>query len=225
MAQRWVDLLFAHWPVPLDVLRARVPASLSLDAFDGTAWVSCAPFRITHLRPRGVPPLPWVSSFPELNVRTYVTRNDKPGVYFFSLDAGNPLAVAGARAFYHLPYFNASMRVRSFADGAVDYHSRRRGATAEFRAAYRSTGERVRADPGSLEHWLTERYCLYAVDARERAYRADIHHLPWPLERATVDIAANTVPDAAGLAVRGPPRLPAFSPSIDVLVWWPERLP
>src|SRR5919204_5477516 len=111
MAQRWSHLLFAHWPVDIDALRAIVPPSLPLDTFDGAAWLSIVPFYLSHLRPRWLPALPWVSAFPELNVRTYVTLGGKPGIYFFSLDAGSPLAVAGARAIYRLPYFRASMTV------------------------------------------------------------------------------------------------------------------
>jgi uncharacterized protein YqjF (DUF2071 family) len=226
MAQRWNRLLFAHWPVQLDVLRPLVPPPLVLDLYAGTAWVSITPFYLSHLRPRGLPPLPWASEFPELNVRTYVTVGGKPGVYFFSLDAGSAVAVSAARALYHLPYFRASMSAEEASDGSVHYRSNRThsGApAAEFDAHYRSTGAVFESKPGTLDHWLTERYCLYAVD-RGAAYRAEIHHIPWPLQPAEAEIGRNTMAEAAGLTLAPqPPRL-SFTTRLDVVVWLPERL-
>src|SRR4029450_6385677 len=141
MAQTWHDLLFAHWPLPVDDVRRVVPAVLPLDTFDGQAWIGVVPFRMTGVRPRAVPPLPWLSAFPELNVRTYVTLDGKPGVYFFSLDAGNRLAVVTARLTYFLPYFHAHMAVTH--DGeAIRYSSYRihHGApSADFIARYGPT--------------------------------------------------------------------------------------
>src|SRR5439155_18401015 len=142
--------------------------SLALDVFDGTAWLSITPFFLSDLRPRALPALPWLSCFPELNVRTYVTRDGKPGVYFSSLDAGSVFAVAAARATYHLPYFRAAMTVTRTPDGAIEYDSRRRhrdAPSAEFSGRYRPTGAASRSTPGTLDHFLTERYCLYAVDS------------------------------------------------------------
>ena len=227
MAQRWNDLLFAHWPVPIERLRLLVPASLPIDVYDGTAWVSIAPFTISHLRARGLPPLPGLSDFPELNVRTYVALDDRPGVFFFSLDAGSWLAVMGARATYHLPYFHAEMRVRASLDRTIDYDSRRihSGApAAEFRARYAPTGPIHRSEPGTLEHWLTERYCLYAVDAGGRVYRAEIHHEPWPLQSAVLNVEQNTMHRAAGLELDDVPALLSFTRRIDVVVWWPTLI-
>src|ERR687892_361778 len=109
MTQTWNDLLFAHWPVDANDLRQRVPAGLDLDLFEGQAYVGVVPFHMTNVAPRGVPAIPWVSAFPELNVRTYVRIGAKPGVYFFSLDAGNPVAVAVARAMFNLPYYPATI--------------------------------------------------------------------------------------------------------------------
>src|SRR5690349_9712454 len=157
MAQRWSDLLFAHWPIDPDVLRAVVPASLPVETFDGAAWLSIASFYLSHLRPHWLPALPWLSEFPELNVRTYVSLGGKPGVYFFSLDAGSALAVAGARATYHLPYFNARMRTTRDDMNAVAYESRRsdrRGRPADFAARYRPVGPVAQSAPATLDHWL-----------------------------------------------------------------------
>ena len=226
MAQRWSNLLFAHWPVATEAVRALVPPALTLDVYSGTAWISVTPFYLSHLRPRGVPALPWVSEFPELNVRTYVTLGGKAGVYFFSLDAGSAVAVTGARTLYHLPYFRASMSVQEARDGMITYQSRRThgGAPpADLSARYRPAGAVVRSEPGSLDHWLTERYCLYAVDSTQRVYRAEIHHRPWPLQPAEAEIGRNTMVEAAGLALpTQPPRL-SFARRLDVVVWPPER--
>jgi uncharacterized protein YqjF (DUF2071 family) len=226
MAQRWSQLLFLHWPVDPGALRPLVPPALTLDVRDGAAWVSVTSFLLSGLRPRALPAVPWLSRFPELNVRTYVTDGRKPGVYFFSLDAGRWLAVVGARTLYRLPYFRAAMRVRVAGDGTVRFDSRRIGgaAPAEFAAAYRPAGPVTRSGPGSLEHWLTERYCLYAVDPARRVYRAEIHHRPWPLQPVEVRIGRNTMGRAAGIEL--PDRAPhaAFSGRLDVRVWWPVEV-
>jgi uncharacterized protein YqjF (DUF2071 family) len=224
MAQRWTNLLFAHWPVEASLMRRLVPASLPLDEFDGRAWLSIASFYLSHLRPHWLPPLPVVSAFPELNVRTYVTLGDKPGVYFFSLDAGSALAVAGARAAYHLPYFNARMKIESARDGTVEYTSHRndrRGAPADFHARYRPVAPVTLSTPGTLDHWLTERYCLYATDHAGRVYRAEIHHHQWPLQPVDALIDVNTMAGAAGVSLPEISPRVAFSPLIDVVVWRP----
>lgn len=227
MGQRWSNLLFIHRPIDAGALRALVPPALGLDLHGGTAWVSVTPFYVSRLRARGLPPLPGVSEFPELNVRTYVTVDGKPGVYFFSLDAGSALAVYGARAMYRLPYFRAAMSVREARDGTIHYRSRRthRGApAAELVAQYRPAGALTHSRPGTLDHWLTERYCLYAVDRSRRVFRAEIHHHPWALHPAELEIDRDTMAAAAGLALSAdPPRL-SFSRRLDVLVWAPERV-
>src|SRR5580704_2964320 len=140
MKQIWHDLLFAHWPLPEAAIRPLVPAQLALDTFDGQCWVGVVPFHMTGIHRRGLPPVPGLSRFPELNVRTYVTYGGKAGVYFFSLDAANLLAVYAARAFYHLPYFHATMSSRERA-GTIHYASRRRRVAAEFRGSYRPSSE------------------------------------------------------------------------------------
>ena len=225
MTQTWLNLLFAHWPVDRTMLRALVPAALELDLFDDVAWVGVVPFYMTNVSPRGVPAMPWVSEFPELNVRTYVRAGRKPGVYFFSLDAARVLAVRAARFLFNLPYFVASMDVQVSPHGVVHYRSDRQAAPAAgFSAAYRPYGPPFTAAPGSLEHFLTERYCLYNVDARGVPYRLDIHHPPWPLQRAEADIVRNTMAGAARVAL--PPARPLlhFAKRQDMVGWLPERL-
>ena len=227
MAQRWNDLLFMHWPIAADSLRALVPARIDLDVYDDTAWVSIAPFSLSDLRPRGLPALPRISEFPELNVRTYVIVDEKPGVYFFSLDAGSALAVLGARTLFHLPYYAAAMHLRGRPDGGIDYESRRLAIgsrPARFKAAYAPTGPVTTSAPGSLEHWLTERYCLYAVGSAQRVYRTEIHHRPWPLQPARVEIAENTMAAASQIELPSLPPKVSFTQRLDVVVWAEERV-
>ncbi|MEZ4581001.1 MAG: DUF2071 domain-containing protein [Caldilineaceae bacterium] len=158
MAQQWCDLLFAHWPIPAAAMRAFVPPALKLDTYDGQAWIGVVPFHMRNVRPRALPAVPWLSHFAELNVRTYVTAADgsRPGVWFFSLDAANPVAVMLARRFFMLPYFNAAMDVRTVGD-AVYYTSRRThtgAAPAHFMARYRPPGPVYRSarDAGAVAH-------------------------------------------------------------------------
>jgi uncharacterized protein len=227
MTQSWHDLLFAHWPVDARALRERVPPGLELDLFDGQAWLGVVPFDMTNVAPRFVPAVPGISAFPELNVRTYVTVGGKAGVYFFSLDAESALAVKLARAMLKLPYYTASIDVTR-QDGWVDYWSERLADNdappAAFEGRYRPIGPVQQARPGSLEYFLTERYCLYNVDDEFKAYRLEIHHPPWELQVAEADITLNTMADAAGI------RLPSMAPLVhysrrqDVVAWAPERL-
>lgn len=222
MGQRWNHLLFAHWPlVPATVAR-HVPSALPLDTFDGQAWIGVTPFVLDNLRLRGVPPVPGMSRFPEINVRTYVRRDGKPGVFFFSLDAGSALAVAAARRLYSLPYHHAEFSVAR-AGPRSRYAARRKGTTpAVFDATYEPTGPPASAPIGSLDAWLTERYCLYAVDAAGVISRAEIHHVPWPLQPATAVIRTNTMAAASGLALPDRPPLLHYAERLDVLVWRPH---
>lgn len=220
MEQTWERLLFAHWALPADRLKGLIPPELELDTFDGSAWVAVVPFDMSGIRLRGLPPIPGTSAFPECNMRTYVTVQGKPGVYFFSLEAANALAVALARRFVHLPYYRADMRIAE-ADGLVRYASRRthRGAPdAEFEGEYAPVSETFRAEAGSLEAWLTDRYCLYTV-YRGRVYRGNIHHKPWPLQRASADIRRNTLAAASGIELPGAAPLLHYASALDVWIW------
>jgi uncharacterized protein YqjF (DUF2071 family) len=219
--QSWHDLLFAHWPIPVEVLRPLVPATLTVQEFAGTSWIGLVPFRMTGVMRRPLPDLPWVSAFPELNVRIYVERDGKPGVWFLSLDAGNPLAVWAARRFFHLPYFWAQMSSHPRGDG-FEYSSRRVGA--EFSGSYRPTSDVRLAVPGSLEHWLTERYCLYASAPDGSLWRNEVHHAPWPLQAAEASIGRNTMFAVHGLAASPSPPLLHFARRLDVVVWKGERV-
>ena len=224
IAQTWRDLLFAHWPVAPGVLRPLVPAGLAIDTYEGSAWVGVVPFHLRRIAPRGAPE--WLAlAFPELNLRTYVTAGGKPGVWFFSLDAASLLAVIGARATFHLPYYWARMRIGDEEEW-IAFASRRRhpgGSRARFIARYRPTGPVFQAAPGSLEDWLTARYCLYAANRAGRLYRGEINHAPWPLQDAALEVRVNTLAAAHGIALTGAPLL-HFARQLDMVTWGPERI-
>jgi len=226
MSQRWLDLLFAHWPVPAASLAPLLPPGLELETWQGQAWIGVVPFRMEAVRPRGVPSIPTVSDFSELNLRTYVTHSGRPGVWFFSLDAAQPLAVRVARKLFHLPYFDARMTCKKVG-GYVRYRSHRthRGAhPADLQVLYAPQGKVFTAQPGSLEHWLTERYCLYAASPGGQLYRGEIHHNPWPLQRAEAEFQLNTLTRQIGLDLPQSTPLLHFARQLDVVVWPLNRL-
>jgi uncharacterized protein YqjF (DUF2071 family) len=218
MGQSWIDLLFAHWAVPESALRPAVPSGIPLDTFQGSAWIGITPFEVVGAHPRAVPPLPWLSRFPELNVRTYTTIDGRPGIWFFSLDAARAPAVRAARLTYQLPYRHAEMEI-AHAGSRIDYRSRARTAPAVLRASYEPAGAASLPAPGTLEHFLTERYCLYTVDRHHRLRRADIHHPPWPLQPAIADLAENTMTEPLGIRLPSQEPLLHYAARQDVLVW------
>jgi len=222
MTQSWHDLLFAHWALPKARLRPLIPQELELDSFEGLCWVGVVPFWMSGVRARGIPALPGLSRFAELNVRTYVKFNHRPGVYFFSLDAANYAAVWAARALYHLPYHYADMQVESGAE-EIEYTSKRVSGSAEFAGRYGPCGPIKPAQPGSIGHWLTERYCLYCVH-RGRLYRGEVHHQPWPLQPAWAEIKVNTMALAAGITIPSEAPLLHFARRLDVLIWPVRRV-
>ena len=193
-----------------------VPQGLEVDQHDGSAWVSVTPFVVTGFRLRGTFPVPFVSTFAELNARTHVTAEDKPGIWFFSLDASSRLAVEAARRNYKLPYFHARMSSQRRGEEIAYVCDRAGNPGRRFEGRYRPTGEVFNAEPGSLEWFLTERYCLYAAD-RGRLHRAEIHHPLWPLQPAEARVAENTMPPP-GLDL-GPVVSCQFSRRQDVLIW------
>jgi uncharacterized protein len=225
MRQTWCDLLFAHWQVPIERLEAVIPSQLPVDTFDGSAWLGVTPFLVDGLRLRGTTPAPLVSRFPEINVRTYVTVGGKPGIYFLSLDAARKSAVLAARRVYRLPYFHSRMSRRRRGEW-VEFCSERisdDGPEARFLGRYRATGKASTASPGSLEHFLTERYCLYTLDERQRILRGEIHHPSWPLRTAEANLEQNTMAAPFGLRPETEP-LFHFSSRQDVLMWRNEAI-
>lgn len=227
MHMTWSELAFLHWAVDPAALRPLLPDGLALDTFDGRAWIGVVPFRMSDVRPRFVPAVPGLSAFPELNVRTYVVCRGTPGVWFFSLDAASRVAVRGARAGFHLPYFDAEMTVARAADGAVEYRSRRvhRGAPpAELDARYAPDGPVFLAQPGTLERWLTDRLTLYGADRAGRVYRADVHHPPWPLQPGRAELRTCRMTEQVGLALSPGPPLVHYADRVDVIAWWRHRV-
>jgi len=219
MFQSWLDLAFLHWPVAHGLLRPLVPSSLPIDTFDGQCWVGVVPFHMANLRARGLPPLPGFSRTPEINVRTYVTMGGKPGVYFFSLDIGLLSAVFAARSFYRLPYYYAAFQLQIAGEEVSRYECRGRvPANAEFIGGYAPVDLVQHPPPGTLEHWLTERYCLYTA-TRSSAFRAEIHHPRWPLQDGEARIERNTMAAASGILLPETAPLVHYSKRQDVLVW------
>lgn len=222
--QSWLNLAFIHYRVEAWQLEQLLPPGLQLQQFDGSAWVGLVPFQMAGVMRRPLPDLPYVSSFQELNLRTYVERDGKPGVWFFSLDASSWPMVWGGRWVYGLPYFAARMRL--VADGdAYEFFSERRAGRARFAARYRGIGEMFQARAGSFEHWATERYCLYSARSRSRIERVEVHHRPWPLQRAQVEIRENGMLTASGLVPQADGEGPVvhFSPGVQVVSFGSEQ--
>jgi uncharacterized protein YqjF (DUF2071 family) len=230
MTQRWNDLLFAHWPIPVAQIAALLPEGLEVDSFQGSAWLGVVPFWLDRIKIRGVPPIPGVRNFPDLNLRTYVRDQYTgiPGVYCFSLDASNLLAVAVARTYYHLPYYWAAMRMEQRSKREFAFYSRRRfsGQDVIFNARYRGLGPNSRLAEnrsGTLEHFLTERSCLYSSNSAGQAIRANLHYVPGPLEEAEAEIERNDL--AAAIGIRLPNLEPVLHYSRRLAVYiWPTEL-
>ncbi len=228
MQQRWNDLLFAHWPVPASSVEPTLPAGLVADTFDGSAWLGVVPFAMDRVRIHGLPSVPGARAFPELNLRTYVRERgtNRTGVYFYSLDTSNPLAVTVARTVFHLPYFWARMGMQFGEQPGrsreIRYTSQRllSAHKARFRARYRGLGTMAQ---GAIEHFLTARYSLYTAGAGGKLLRGDIHHLPWPLERAEAEFELNELPLAHGFTLPDTPPVLHYSRELLVYVWALER--
>lgn len=220
----WRDLCFMHWPVDPAVLARTLPPGVELETHRGRAWLGAVPFRMTGVAPRYIPEVRGLSAFLELNLRTYVQVQGEPGVWFYSLDAAQPLAVRFARRYFHLPYFDARMWADTRGD-VTRYASVRthRTASARFAAAYRPVGPVLTPAPGSLEVWLTDRFTLYSVDARGQLYRGRVAHATWPLRRAEAVIAENTLAQALGLSLTDRPHLLHAEP-LAVRAGWLERV-
>ncbi|MEM9411138.1 MAG: DUF2071 domain-containing protein [Planctomycetota bacterium] len=218
---KWHDLLFMHWPVPKSELQQLIPDNLELDLYDGQGWISVVPFHMSGVAPRWIPDLPWMSSFPELNVRTYVNFQGKPGVWFFSLDATNPIAVRVARRWFYLKYMDARIHVKR-QDSWIHYRSRRTHTdepAAQLSVDYRPIGDPVTTKVGTLEHWLTSRYCLYAASHDGKIFRGEIDHLPWSLRNAQALIHKNTMLNRYSIDSEKQPALVHFAERTDVVAW------
>jgi uncharacterized protein YqjF (DUF2071 family) len=221
-SQEWRDLLFAHWRFPPERLSALLPPGVEIDLFEGSAWVTVVPFRMANVRPRWLPAVPRLSHFPELNVRTYVKRDGKPGVFFLSIDAGRRSSAWLARALTHLPYRFADIRFEQ-RNGRFEFEAGLPHGQL-FSASYQSTGASRPARAGH-EHWLIERYCLYAADRSGGLYRAEIHHQPWPLCDVSSIVETNHVLPGDAAAEPHAPTLVHASAGVDVVAWSFTALP
>ncbi len=229
MTQRWNDLLFAHWPVPAAQVAALLPDCMQVDTFQGSAWLGVVPFWMDRVKVRGLPAVPGARSFPELNLRTYVRDQytGTRGVYFFSLDASNLLGVAVARAFYHLPYYWAQMRLEQRSEREFSFYSRRHWSNRPvvFKARYRGLGptrKLAESRSGTLEYFLTERYCLFTRSRAGEPVRANLHHIPWPLEEAEAEIEQNDLAEAIGIRLPDQEPVLHYSRRLAVYIWPPE---
>ena len=209
MTQTWSDLLFAHWRVDATALRSVVPDALPIDEFDGSAWIGVTPFKVSGFRLHHLPPIPLISSFPEVNVRTYATIDGRPGIFFLSLDTSSRFAVESARRIYRLPYFQARQRMRRRGEEVAFGSDRiqRDGPPAELIVRYRAAGAAFEPAPGTLEHFLTERYCLYTLDDAGHVLRGDIAHDPWRIRPARAELPVNTMARPVGLELEEAPLL------------------
>jgi uncharacterized protein len=227
LAMRWERLLFAHWRIPLELMRSLLPDALEIDAFDGSAWLGLVPFRMARVHPRLAPVLPGISDFPEVNVRTYVRCGGRPGVWFFSLDASDRLAVRVARSTTWLPYHRARMSMTVGEGGWIDYRSERSGGTADLACRYRPTPGGSRPGlhrPTALETFLTARDGLWTLDHGGRPHWLAIRHINWPLVAAELEIDRQTLTAAAGMPLDRAPEQVAYSHVLDVRAWRPMRL-
>ena len=224
--QEWSNLLFAHWPAPVDVIRRLVPDRLEIELWEDTAWLGITAFCIRGARLRGTPALPLLSTFPEVDVRTYVRLGDRPGVFFLSLHAPNPVIAAAARLVYHMPYVGAAVTCEVEGD-TVRLRSCREeagGTPTEWDAAYRPTSEPFEAQPGTRDHFLIDRWALYTEDGEGRLYRAEIHRPPWQVQHAEAEILKNTLAEAHGIRLPEQEPLLHFSRGVDARIWLPEQV-
>jgi uncharacterized protein len=220
-SQWWLDVLFLHWQVPAAALRPCLPEGLEIDTWEQAAWVSVVPFHMARIRPRWLPPVRAISDFPELNVRTYVHRDGKPGIYFLSIHAGNRAAVQMARWFSPLPYVYAPMECQR-TSGRFRFQSfwpLPEKKEPAFSAEYSPSPRQFRAPPGSLEEWLLERYRLYVGDSRGRLLYAEVHHEPWSIQNLDFTMTANSMGQSLGLDLSRAPDRVHFSTGVQTIAW------
>jgi uncharacterized protein len=226
MTQRWNDLLFAHWPVPASELEVLLPDWLEADTFQGSAWLGAVPFWLDRIKFRGIPAIPGLRNFPDLNLRTYVRDRftGTPGIYFFSVDSNSMLAVAVAHLAYRLPYCLAEMRLEQRSEREFAFYSRRRFSRQQviFKAQYRGLGPSrrlIEVGSGTLEHFFTERTCLFSTNRAGEPIRANLHQVSWPLEEAQAEIERNDLAKAVGIDLPEMDPILHYSRRLAVYVW------
>ncbi len=221
MRQRWRNLLFSHWPIPLETLRRHIPSELEIDTYQGRAYLGVIVFMIEGIHLRGLSSLSLTPVFSEVNLRTYVHYQGKPGVFFLSLDVGDWASYTIAKRWYRLPYKKAlisfqkegqSFACQSVRKGTID-------PPISFGVKYAPASEVYVPKEGTLDHWLTERYCLFSTNNGSNIYCGEIHHRPWPLQKAKADISKNTL--FTPFRMEGSEGKPIchFSKGLDTLFW------
>lgn len=221
MNQKWRDVLFSHWPVSPEALKPYIPAPLKLDTFDSFGWIGIVLFAMDGIYPRGFPFLSLVPKFAEVNVRTYVHYNGKPGVLFMSLDVGDWASLNIAKRWYHLPYSQANVSYQQ-KHHVFHFEGRRKeqnNIPVLLRGSFTPHSEIFFPKEGRIDHWVTERYCLYSTDKRGNLFRGEIHHPPWPLQKADVDIIENTLFTPFQLDMEGEKPLSHYSKGVDTVFW------
>lgn len=226
VTQRWNDLLFVHWPVSAAVMAPLLPAWLEPDVWQGSAWLGAVPFWLDRIKIRGVPSVPGLRNFPDLNFRTYVRDRftHAPGFYCFSVDSSNLFTVAAAHAVYHLPYKLAEMRLEQRSEREFAFYSRRRFAAPEviFKARYRGLGPTFKTagiQPSSFEYFFSERNCIFSTNRAGQPIRANLHHVSWPLEAAQAEIERNDLAASIGVNLPQTDPLLHYSRRLAVYVW------
>ena len=224
MRQVWRNVLFLHWPIKPRLIRPHLPPELEIDTFEGFAWMGIVAFTMKGIYFRGLP-FSVVPSFPEVNVRTYVVYKGKPGVFFLSLDVDDWASLNIAKRWYRLPYNPANIEVRTGENGAIQYKSvRKAGNPLAFEGSCIPTNDTYFAESGTLDHWLTERYCFYTTRNGKDIYHGDIHHLPWPLKKVDVHINQHTLFSPFNIHVSNDPPIAHFSQGVDSLMWNGKKL-
>jgi len=220
LGQNWVNLTFMHWEVDPELLRKYVPEDLEIELFDGKAYVGTIPFRMEKVRPRNLPSISFISNFPEFNIRTYVSKNGKSGVFFLTLDAQSQVTCMYAPLAYGLPYRYAKCEHYANDNGGYIWKSERKSDGVKLEGETTTKGSLVKAKKGSLEEFLFERYCLY-VSKKNLTYIAYTCHEPWEYQEAEVKIKVNSLTDSYGLGIENPlnPDLVHFSKGVEVLTW------
>lgn len=218
MKQTWQDILFAHYPIEQKLLRPLVPDTLQLDLYNGLGWIGVVSLYVKNNRLRGLPKVPGIDQFPQLNVRTYVTLNGKPGVYFLSIDAPNILAVMLAKTFYRLPFYNADILIR-YAHSEVHFKSIRRKSDIQYNCSYYAASEFFLPKTGSFDEWIAERYSLYSLGKSGQIFRCDILHEPWSLKHAEAEFGNNTLLSNQGIRIESQQPILHFAKKKDVRLW------
>lgn len=221
MRQNWSNIFFTHWPIKPEILRPFIPNSLQIDTYNQYAWVGIVLFVMGGIYPRGLNSLSILPPFPEINVRTYVIYDDKPGIYFLSIDVGDWASYTIAKRWFHLPYYSSHVSYQKD-NQTFQFRSRRKGrpnSSISFNGKYFPLPEIYFPREGTLDNWLIERYCLYSRDQRGNLYCGEIHHHPWPLQQAKSEIHMNTLLSPFNIDPNEVEPISHYSKGVDSLIW------